>query len=698
VHHALEFARKSYLKLLNTYHALLQKIQKITITLYNRRTLLMTNKLNLKTALKTALITVTVLASLQTAVAKDISQKCELRQKCTELQKCEERKAWFGDLHVHTSIDIDSYMGYNTNDPSDAYRFAKGEATLPIAQAANPPPNVSLKISKPLDFAAVTPHAEMMADVLCLNETNQKIHPKIYFSKTCQSLRDHDDASFGAFEAQLLEDQPQPPPDICPPVDSSKINPICVKATKSRWQEIQQIANDHYDPDKFTTFIAYEHTPTTSSGGAFHRNVIFRSTSVPNNVLSAYNAYTASDLWRKLDETCIEKKGCQALVIPHMINMSNGMFFAEEDRLRAPYTQEDYERRQRFEPLIEIHQTKGNSECLLNAGTTDEFCQFEPITRPCTNFDQASYPDVKCVEDSYIRNGLKKGLVLAGKPEFGFNPFKYSFIGSTDNQNGTPGATEEFQYVAGGVFGATPKGRLTHQGLDSPNRGYNPGGLAGVWANENTRESIFDALQCKETFATSGTRIRVRFFAGWDYPSSLHKYTKETMLQDAYNNGTPMGGDISLNNNAQTENQAPKFLVWAVKDPQSANLQRLQIIKGWEDKDGAHEQVYDVACSDGLEPNNAHRCPDNGAKVDLKGCNYSEFIGSTELKVTWTDPDFEPSRRAFYYARVLENPTCRWSTYDANTLGIAPVGDVPSTIQERAWSSPIWYTPSTVVN
>ena len=617
------------------------------------------------------------------------------------------RNPYFGDIHVHTSFDIDSRMGGNTNDPDDAYRFAKGETALPIAQAATPTPNVTLKISRPLDFAAVTDHAEMMADTLCLDTKYAKKYPDIYFSKSCKGIRTYDVTSLYGEEKELLRPKPHPASDICPPVKESpeKINPICVEAAKNRWLEIQRIANKHYEKGTFTTFISYEHTPTTSTEGAFHRNVIFRGSSVPAVPLSAYSIFTASGLWKKLDETCNDKNDCQALTIPHMINVSNGMFFAKEDRQNSkstptPYTLEDYERRKRLEPLIEIHQTKGNSECLMGVGTTDEFCQFESlITRPCDKFDQKNYPDVDCRKDSYVRNGLKKGLVLAGEAAFGgLNPFKYGFIGGTDIQHGTPGAVEEYQFISeGGVDGTSPKGRLTQQPKKlgkAPLRFLNPGGLTGVWAEENSREAIFDALKRKEVFATSGTRIAVRLFASWDYPKNLHQSSKKIMLQQAYQNGTPMGGDIYQEGQTGKKEQAPRFLVLAAKDPLGANLQRLQIIKGWEDTDGTHEQTYDVVCSDGLEPNKNHRCPDNGAKVNLKNCSYSKLRGADELKITWSDPDFDPSRRAFYYARVLENPTCRWSTYDANIIDMAPMEDIPATIQERAWSSPIWYTPS----
>jgi hypothetical protein len=637
-----------------------------------------TNKFTLKTAIRTALMGSALLAASPMAFADEIPPH--------------ERQPFFGDLHIHTNQSLDSYLYNNANNPDDAYKFAKGETTLPIGNSG-----VTVKISKPLDFAAVTDHAESMVEYfLCVDEQGREVSD-VYDSEDCTALRNLDQALFTEINLAMQEEEPKRSKDICP---AGEDDAACLNASKTMWQGYQETANEHNNADNFTAFIAYEHSPTFVADGALHRNIIFRGTDVPENVLSAYDVYTPSSLWETLEGTCTGK--CEVLVIPHNPNMSKGMFFAKtEPKKGESYTQEDYERRSRLEPLIEIHQAKGNSECLLGAGTTDEFCQFESITRSCDGFDDVPGSDkVNCLEDSYVRNGLKKGLELAGHIKLnGLNPFKYGFIGSTDTHNATSGLTAEFQRVGNTAKTATSEDRLFGDGRlgRSGPVNYNPGGLAGVWAEENSRAAIFDALKRKEAFGTSGSRIIVRFFAGLDYPINLDKYPRETMLQKAYEKGTPMGGDIDdLDMPIDGEIIPYKFLVWAAKDPNSANLQRLQIIKGWEDSNGTHEKVYDVACSDGLEPDSwTHRCPDNGAKVDLKSCNYSENKGATELKTTWIDPDFDPSHRAFYYVRVLENPTCRWSTYDAKELGIEPLNDVAPTVQERAWSSPIWYTPST---
>lgn len=703
----------------------------------------MANKLNFKMAIRAVLLVggSGLLACTQMTLAIDEpSSESGCQTECNPL-----RNPYFGELHVHTKYSLDSYIKGNNNDPEDAYRFAKGEKALPIGNSG-----VEIKITRPLDFAAVTDHAETMAEYLLCVEEGIKLEgvKDIPEKLICRLVKERSTRLHKRTKDNLYVPQPEPNQQVCPPPEEGEED-VCRNASMTMWQRYQTIADEHNDPGNFTTFAAYEHSPYTITVGTFHRNVIFRGTGegqVPDNVISAYDVYTASELWKQLEDTCTGD--CEVLLIPHNANISQGMFFAKKDRQNHkplggadlppipdvlkdtitslpipdekkekissllketitpppnPYTEEDYERRKRLEPLIEIHQMKGNSECLLGAGTTDEFCQFETTVRPvCNKFDQKSYPEVNCVDDSYVRNGLKKGLELAGNEDMnGLNPFQYGFVGGTDGHNGTPGATEEFQLVNSGPESATPEQRLfgaKYATSTATALAYNPGGLTGVWAEENTRDAIFDALKRKEVFATSGSRITVRFFAGWNYQTNLHQYPKETMLEEADKNGIPMGGDLTpvkyeVMDDILNKEPVPKFLVWAAKDPLSANLQRLQIIKGWEDKDGTHEKVYDVACSNGLKPDKwTHRCPDNGAQVD-SACNPSANKGATELKTTWRDPDFEPSRRAFYYVRVLENPTCRWSTIDANTLGIEPLDDIPPTIQERAWSSPIWYTP-----
>jgi hypothetical protein len=376
-------------------------------------------------------------------------------------------------------------------------------------------------------------------------------------------------------------------------------------------------------------------------------------------------------------------------------------------------TPEIAETQQRLERLVEMTQTKGESECRTGLGTTDELCGFEKFDRrPVYSADSANFlleteaiaasgfapicdpenPVAGCVyARSYVRNGLKEGLKL--ESELGINPFKMGIIASTDTHNGTPGGVEEDEYMGHhGISDNAPDLRLTGNlgGEVQPNISNNPGGLAGVWAEENTRESIFDALQRRETFGTSGPRIKVRLFGGYGFPNDLNR--RSDMVTVGYAQGVPMGGDLPTPPN---DNTAPSFAVWATKDANSANLHGIQIIKGWLDANGeTQEKVYAVVCSDGLQPKDDGLCPLNGAQVDLKTCAYSTDVGAGELSAVWRDPDFDPNEKAFYYARVIENPTCRWSTHDAIATGMDLPDGVKPTLRERAWSSPIWYSPA----
>jgi len=355
------------------------------------------------------------------------------------------------------------------------------------------------------------------------------------------------------------------------------------------------------------------------------------------------------------------------------------------------YTEADWRLRQKHEPLAEIFQIKGAQECALGVGATDEECAFEQVFEPCQpgeTYDCA-------FQTGFVRQGLKVGLEL--EQEFGFNPLQTGFIAATDSHNANPGDAEEWDFP--GAIGAVTSSaarrlRETEEGrpaYKTPLKFNTSGGLAAVWAPENTREAIFDALARRESYATSGPRITMRFYGHWNLDeSALSQPDFPAALSPK---AVPMGGVLP----AQTSNgekgiTPPVFFVWAARDPLDAPLQRLQMVKGWIDKNGqTHEQVTDIACSDGLQADpRTGRCPDNGASVDLNTCRFSEGAGAGELKTVWRDPDFQPNQSAFYYVRALMNPTCRWSTYDAIRLGRAPDTRVPPTINERAWSSPIW--------
>ena len=589
------------------------------------------------------------------------------------------RNAYFGDLHVHTSYSLDAYSMGNRNDPRAAYRYGRGESvTLPGG--------VQSQLPTPLDFMAVTDHDIWLGEVAICNDPNDPA----YHSDICEGLRSSEQhpkessKSMLALAGGLWKNPPERSTTICDSGTNDEKNK-CFQKARSVWQQIQKNADEFYIPGKFTTLVGFEWTAGFKRLGMLHRNVIFRGGHYPDSIFSAVELRNSPELlWQWLERDCTGD--CQVISIPHNTNFGWGIALDSKNSDGTPFTTEGLARRVKSEPLAEIFQIKGNSECAPGLGTNDEQCNFEQLWKACKPGQ-----DAYCaVARDYVRDAVKRGLIIEEK--YGVNPFKYGFIGSTDTHSSAPGSTEEGTWNGGGALSdSTAEQRLnTSLVEDLPLKDimFNPGGLAAVWAEENTRESIFDALKRRETFATSGTRIRVRFFGGWNYPSNLHK--SKHVIQQAYRDGVPMGGDLPV----KTGSNAPRFVIWATKDPNGANLQKVQIIKGWAEAGETHEEVFDAACSDGIKPDpSSRRCTDNGAKVDLTDCSYSKDKGTTELSTTWTDPNFKPADRAFYYVRVLEDPTCRWSTYDAIKLKTKLPEGYPAVIQERAWSSPIWYEP-----
>ncbi|MCY4601529.1 MAG: DUF3604 domain-containing protein [Acidobacteria bacterium] len=581
------------------------------------------------------------------------------------------RNAYFGELHVHTNWSLDAYRNGNFEDPAVAYRFGRGEAV------AGPDGGARVRLQVPLDFMAVTDHDVWLGQIQLCND----VDGPAYDTRTCRDLRQ---IRVSGPRRDSLSPRPEwstltswrfgiPLPDIC---GGRGIGPQnrCYEQARHMWQEVQRNADAFYEPGRFTTFTAFEWSAMPPGAGHMHRNVIFRGEQIPEWGGSAIEMqHLPERLWEWLEAACTGD--CQVLAIPHNTNWSQGVAFAPRNTDGTPFTREGLERRAWAEPLVEIFQVKGSSECYAGLGTADEECNFELYHPPCPSDQEPSWErDEGCAFASdYVRNAWKSGLVV--EAEHGVNPFKYGVIAATDDHSTRPGAVDEQAFVTG--MGSRPSPHVA-----------NPGGLAGVWAESNTRGAIFDALRRRESFGTSGPRIRVRFFGGWRYGADLH--TRRDLVETAYGDGVPMGADLPP---APSGAAAPRFVVWAAKDAGSANLQKVQIIKGWSDGEETFEQVYDVACADGLEPDaGTHRCADNGARVDLSDCSYSDGAGAAELSTTWSDPAFNPAQRAFYYARVLENPTCRWSTHRALARG-TPVFE-PATIKERAWSSPIWYTPA----
>ncbi len=607
-----------------------------------------------------------------------------------------DRNAYFGDLHVHTSNSFDAYTFGTIASPSDAYRFAQGEA-IPH------PTGYEIQLKKPLDFYAVTDHAFFLGIIKEAADTNSEFS-KYDFSEPMHDLNETVSNSifsiikrsglFRAF-ARAVNESFQ---------DGSLDRDLVGRVATSTWRKTIKAADEAYKPGIFTTFAGYEYTSSVDLYDKYlHRNVIFKDTqNLPDRIFTRLDSQDPEQLWNWMDIR--REEGVESLAIPHNSNISGGAAFSMSDYNGGPIDEAYVNQRLRNEPLVEITQAKGTSETHPFLSKNDEWAAFEAVT------NHPGEETLSNLNGSYVRNAYLRGLTLA---EQGIsNPFKFGIIGSSDTHVGGGSYTEETHFSKIGLLDGEPylRGSVPFRGIygfiskllqpesiieiDGNNYlgvstrliRFGSSGLAGVWAEENTRESIYDAFRRKETFGTSGPRIKVRFFAGYNLEGS--KLGDLTLIRDAYAKNIPMGGTIN-----QEEDKSPRFLVWAISDPLGAPLQRVQIIKGWLEEGEHREKVFDVACSDGqsIDPT-THRCPDNGALVNLDDCSISPDKGDSEIKTFWQDPEFKQDQDAFYYSRVLENPTCRWSTWDAIRGGETPRSDIPITIQERAWSSPIWLT------
>ena len=623
-----------------------------------------------------------------------------------------ERSPYYGDLHVHTEYSFDGYAMGTQATPYDAYRFAKGEAI-------SNPGGFDMQLSRPLDFYAVTDHAMFLGLVKASAETVTEFSQSD-FASSYHGLNDPQnyDTDFlsmasrlGTFASFL--------PSAVAGIRSGQIDRDAVlKVVRSAWEDTVDAAEEFNDPGNFTTFVAYEYTASTLDMGNLHRNVIFRgSDKLPREPFSRFHSVNPEDLWDWMDE--LREMGIESMSIPHNSNGSNGQMFKLEDWAGNPLDDAYAEQRMRNEPIVEITQVKGTSETHPLLSNRDEFAGFEIMPyRVATNA-------LSAINGSYVREALLNGLSLE---QSGItNPYKFGFIGSSDTHSGAA-AVEEDNYVSKlGLLSseAVQRGSVPYTGLDaqtfywgsrilaitnpSPRGGtaysklngevyingatptFGASGLAAAWAEENTRDSLYEAFRRKEVFATSGPRIKVRFFAGADLDESM--LDAADGIERAYESGVTMGGDIML---SADDTRAPNFLVIASADPLSAPLQRLQVIKGWIDAQGeTHEEVMDIACAGGAAVNpETNRCSDNGARVDISNCSINPETGAAQLSAMWSDQNFDPTARAFYYARVIENPTCRWSTWDAVRAGVPPRPDLAKTLQERAWSSPINVIPA----
>jgi len=593
------------------------------------------------------------------------------------------KNAYFGDLHVHTKNSFDAYITGTRTTADDAYRFAKGEA---IDNGAGESISIS---GPPLDFYGVTDHGEYMGVIAAMDARTS--NDPLTKTKTGQSI-------FGLLGGGR-DERMQAFIDIGTTiVTGDEIEDIYdLEFIDSAWAFNVNAAEKHYEPGKFTTFAAYEYTQMNIIGGIddnlgatnLHRNVVFRD-KAPTRLFSTLNSTNPEDLWSWMNET--RASGMDVMAIPHNSNGSNGQMFAMAMTDGSPFTKAYAENRMLNEPIVEMTQVKGTSETHPLLSPEDELADHELyeilIGMPA---------EAKKVPGSFVRQSLARGLAFEDK--LGANPYEFGFIGASDTHVSAPSLSEEEHF---GKFshdtdlasrGSIPPDGAKEWGEKETQEAlefiattqYGASGLAGVWAEANTREHIFDGMKRKETFATSGPRLKARFFAG-DYDESILAATD--MVDQAYAGGASMGSTI------KGGAESPDFLVWAMKDPSGYPLQRVQMIKVWAEGDDYKEAIYDIACAGGAEPDAAtNRCPDNGARVNLKNCNTNNKTGAADLKAVWKDPSYQAGKRVAYYARVIENPKCRWSTWDAVRNGTPPNPNMNATVQDRLWTSAIWVQP-----
>ncbi|GMV39569.1 MAG: hypothetical protein AMXMBFR64_12850 [Myxococcales bacterium] len=595
------------------------------------------------------------------------------------------RNAYFGDLHVHTAYSFDASRYDVRTTPAQAYAFARGESVWLPPLGPDGKGTREVRLRRPLDFAAVTDHAELMAETsLCAGDGPAAD------SAMCKSYTGV--GGVPTLGIRLSKPAPSHPAGIC-----GEDGALCAAEASTIWQELQDAAEDFYDRTAactFTTFVGYEYSgsPYVSN---IHRNVIFRNAAVPALPVHYFDEPEPRGLWAALRGACLEAAtGCDVLAIPHNSNWSNGRMFAIEYGQAQTLAEQGAAAAERvaMEPLVEVFQHKGDSECSPGLasplGPPDELCTFEKLRKPpfedCGDgVGEGGMVNLGCVSRlDFVRTTLVEGL--REEARIGANPYKLGLIGSTDTHNGTPGAVDEPGFPGHvGLEDDTPEKRLGVGGLLPGGIMNTPGGLAGVWAVEKSRDAIFEALRRREVFATSGPRITVRFFGG-SYPADL--CDDPDLVEKGYASGVPMGGDLPATD-------APRFVVLAQRDPGTPDLpgvqlQRVQIVKGWVDADGAgHEQVWDVAGD-----------PTNGASVDPATC-APVGAGADSLCAVWEDPTFDPAQRALWYVRVIENPSCRYNAWECLSLpeperpAACTDPAVTKTTQERAWTSPIWYTP-----
>ncbi len=591
-------------------------------------------------------------------------------------------RVYWGETHLHTGLSLDAGLFGNILTPDDAYRFARGEE---IKSSTGLP----VKLGRPLDWLVVTDHTDMMGIATDIQKGTPNI---LAVPKGREWHEGFVEGGQAAGEAAF---------DLITHFSQMKLPEQMVEdyAPGSRisnniWDQIVDAAEQYNEPGQFTAFIGYEWT-SVPKGMNLHRNVILRDGAmrakqvVPLTTQPPFGTTDPLDLYKWLDDYESKTNG-QALAISHNGNLSNGWMFPIDRTYAGGEVDTNYvEQRARWEPLYEVTQIKGDGETHPLLSPNDEFADYGTWDKGNLDLTELKADDMLARE--YAREALKNGLMLEAK--LGTNPYKFGMVGATDSHTGLTTA-EEDNYFGKSVSVEPSKGRINHPFVKSELgaiEGYElvAAGYQGVWATDNTREALFDAMLRKETYATTGPRIPVRFFGGWDFTETdLHSRSPAFR---GYEKGVPMGGDLT----AAPEGKSPTFMVYALRDPLGANLDRIQIIKGWLDQDGkTQERVFDVAVSDGREIDTDGRCKTPvGNTVDIEAANWTNTIGASELLTVWTDPDFDLKQKAFYYARVIEIPTPRWVLYDKLRFGTEIPKETKLVHQERAYTSPIWYNP-----
>ncbi len=583
------------------------------------------------------------------------------------------KQVYWGDTHVHSAFSMDANTLGNTRlSPADAYRFARGEAVV-----ANS--GMTARLDVPLDFLVVSDHAEYMGLLPALRASDAALLEDATARRLAEGIRGDEAEQFATISeliGSLMSGQPL--------VDNAVFK-------RNIWNEITSLADRHDDPGRFSALIGFEWS-AMPGGDNLHRVVVYRDAAeraarlVPR---SSFDGDRPEDLWRFMEAYEAETGGA-ILAIPHNPNMSNGQMFSLEQSDGRSFDREYALRRARHEPIAEITQIKGDSETHPLLSPDDEFADFE-------NWDYGNIgvPAVRKTDDmlqyEYLRRALAHGLAEAAR--LGVNPFKLGLIGSTDSHTSLATAAENDFWGKMTTMEPSPR-RLAPPQFETPDTtifswSFVASGYAAVWAKENTRAALFDAMERREVYATTGSRITLRFFGGWDFEPV--DAVRPDATREGYRRGVPMGGDLPRRGDAT----APRFLVRALKDPNGANLDRLQIVKGWRSPDGTlEEQVYDVRLAERRGKRFFGRTGRIRSTVDAENARYTNTVGAAELSAHWRDPDFDPAQHAFYYARVIEIPTPRWTSYDAVRFGVELADETPREIQDRAYSSPIWYSPN----